>query len=283
MDGIAVVAADTCRLESHSPGSTRVQEPFMRKLLSTLAWGGAISLVLLSPPARADLIVSGSGTSTDTTPIAASADFNLTGSTLTVVLTNTSTTPLSAVPASQASVLTELLFNAPTLASGLPGPAGSAALTAGSTLAGAASTETVGQNWQYIAGSGVATTGLNGFGPSGNLCGTSGCGVMVDGSGFGLVPVGSTLTPDGLPGNTYVEDSATYTLTLPTGSPFTLADITSVSFVYGTGADDETTITCVPGAVGCTFGPPVIPEPSALALFGSALVLFGMMWRRKSV
>jgi PEP-CTERM motif len=252
----------------------------MRKWLPILALGSAaVALALPSPQARADLIVSGSGTSTDGTSIAAKVDFNLTGPTLTVVLTNIGATNL----ASQASVLTELLFAGPTLAGPLPGAAGTAALTAGSFLAGPATTETVGQNWQYIAGSGLGTTGLNGFGPSGNLCGTSGCGVMVDGSGFGLVPSGADLTHDGLPTRTYVEDSATYTLTLPAGSTFTLADITSVSFVYGTSTSDETTITCVPGTPGCSFGPPLVPEPSALALVGSALLVFGFVWRRRSI
>lgn len=255
----------------------------MRKFRSVLAFGGLVSLVLLTPAAHADLIVSGSGTSTDTTPLAASVDFNLTGNTLTVVLTNTSTTPLSVAPASQASVLTELLFNGPVPAGTLPGSTGSAGLTAGSTLAGVPSTETVGQNWQYIAGTGVGTTGID-FGPDGNLCGTPGCGVPVDGSGFGLVPTGSTLASDGLSTRTYIEDSATFTFTLPADSTFTLADIDTVSFVYGTGADDETKITCTPGTPGCSFGPPIpTPEPSALALLGGALVIFGVIWRRKMV
>lgn len=39
---------------------------------------------------------------------------------------------------------------------------------------------------------------------------------------------------------------------------------------------------CTPGEVGCTLAPPLVPEPSALALVGSALVIFGVMWRRKS-
>jgi hypothetical protein len=38
---------------------------------------------------------------------------------------------------------------------------------------------------------------------------------------------------------------------------------------------------CTPGEAGCAVAPP-IPEPSALALVGGALVIFGFVWRRRS-
>lgn len=61
--------------------------------------------------------------------------------------------------------------------------------------------------------------------------------------------------------------------------------ITAVSFDFGTGPD--TTLpgsVCTPGTPNCASGPPIpTPEPSALALLGGALVIFGVIWRRKMV
>jgi hypothetical protein len=252
---------------------------FKQKLTATFVSGVALAFGIASVPAYAGLFT-GSGNSTDPFPIAATADFEFNSgtNTLTIVLTNTGA-PLSPVAPpgtnpSQASVLTELLFNGtPATTTSLPGTSGSAALTAGSSIVNPDGT-TVGQNWQYIAGTGVGTTGID-FGPSGNLCVTpAGCGVMVDGSGFGLVPNGSALSTDGLSTRPYVENSATFTLVFPAG--FTLSDITTVSFVYGTGSGDKTVVPGIPS------GPPLLPEPASLVLLGTALAAFGVYRRRKS-
>jgi PEP-CTERM motif-containing protein len=62
--------------------------------------------------------------------------------------------------------------------------------------------------------------------------------------------------------------------------------ITDVTFSFGTSLNEHTLpgSVCTPGTPNCSSGPPILtPEPSALALFGGALVVFGMMWRRRSV
>jgi hypothetical protein len=78
--------------------------------------------------------------------------------------------------------------------------------------------------------------------------------------------------------------NGTGTFTISDAAITATTSITAVSFDFGTGPD--TTLpgsVCTPGTPNCASGPPGIPEPSALALFGGALVIFGMISRRKSV
>jgi hypothetical protein len=145
-------------------------------------------------PAYADLVVSGTGTDSDGSPISATVDFSLTGNIFQIVLTNND------VANSEASVLTNVGFNAvPTPATPLPSASGSAAVTPGSSLVanGAIDSHTVGQEWAYLTG-GAASSGFGVGSGSGNLCGTAGCGDMLDGSAFGLVGTGTNLNQDGL-------------------------------------------------------------------------------------
>jgi hypothetical protein len=83
--------------------------------------------------------------------------------------------------------------------------------------------------------------------------------------------------------NPYIDGTGTFTIA---DSAITAdTTITAVSFDFGTGPD--TTLpgsVCTPGTPNCgTSGPPLVPEPSALALVGSALAMFGFVWRRRSV
>jgi hypothetical protein len=109
----------------------------------------ALALGLGIMPAHADLIVSGTGTDSDGSPISATVDFSLTGNIFQIVLTNNN------VANSQASVLTNVGFNAvPTPATALPSASGTAAITAGSSKValGTPDTHTVGQEWAYLTG-----------------------------------------------------------------------------------------------------------------------------------
>jgi hypothetical protein len=215
-------------------------------------------------PVHADSLYTGSNGS-----LAASANFNLSGSTLTVTLTNTSTGDVL-VPT---DVLTGVFFNTTHALTPV-----SASLN-GSTVYYGTLTN-VGDGWGYASSvsaqgknSAISATGaVSGLGHS-NF---SGANNMLDGLDYGLLSAGD----DSSTGNTgvtghgpLIKDSAQFTLTAASG--FSLSELGStVVFQYGTSLSD----TSYSGSLA-----PSVPEPTSLVLLGigAAGLVVGSRWRRQ--
>jgi PEP-CTERM motif len=238
--------------------------------------------IALSQPARADLVFTGSGTNVNGTAISATADFSLTGSVFQIVLTNNDP---SLAPA---SVLTNLaVVTAPAPATALPSASGTISFTSGSSLvsSGTVASYSLGQEWAYLSG-GTASSGWGVGTGYGNLCGsasqctTGGHGLAqpLDGPAYGLVGPNTDLTLSPLSNTTFVQNSVTIDITLASNSTFTLADITSVDFQYGTSpGEGAITVEGCTGGSDCSptiggGGGATVPEPASAALLGFGLI-----------
>jgi hypothetical protein len=202
--------------------------------------------------------------------IAASADFEIVGGNLQIVLTNTYT----GSTLDQAHVLTGVTF----ITTGSV-TSGSAAIAAGSLLfssSGAVagtSGMSVNEGWGY--GTAGATKGVEASGRI-NGIGDAFDGTALDGSAYGLLSASTSLPlQDGLPQHTpYLQNRVVITLygTLS-------ADVSSVDFQWGTGSGEPD----LPGTPG---GPPPVgsvPEPASIAVWGivSALAAGAVSLRKQ--
>lgn len=160
--------------------------------------------------------------------LAATADFELTGSTLTVTLTNTSAADTT-IPE---NVLTGVFFNTTSVLTPV-----SANLNGSTTHFGAV-VNNVGEGWQYKSGvnaqgknSGLSAAGLDIFGPNGNFFSPA---VKVNGLGYGILSAGDNLgTYNGGFHGPLVKNSVQFLLTAASG--FSLNELgNSVVFQYGT-------------------------------------------------
>jgi hypothetical protein len=221
--------------------------------------------------------------------LSASADFSIVGGNLQVVLTNTA----SADVMNPAQVLTALFFNV----AGNPALSRLAAvLTAGSSVFydadGQPAGGVVGGEWAYKNGlsgapgsvnAGISSSGLGLFG-AGDLFPGPGLQppASPDGVQYGLLSAGDN-TGSGNGGITgsggLIKHSVTFTLGSLPGN-FRLADISDVSFQYGTALTEPN----VPGTClrDCGPGTHVVPEPSTwIMLVTGTLCLLGYGWSRR--
>lgn len=241
------------------------------KLLPIIA---ASALCAMCVPAMATVLYT--GTSGD---LAASASFSISGSDLTINLSNDALVS----PIDAAHVLTGIYFD---LGTGAMTPS-SATIVSGDiaqpsecdVASNCSSLTNVGGEFSYYFNS-----GLNEIGSAGYLDGNTSSGnfngpnlddpVALDGVNFGIVPVGfiDYSGNGGLDGDPLIKGVVTFVLD-GVASGLTEADISNVSFHYGT--QDEYSF----GGLDPRDPPNPIPEPGSLALLGAGLL--GMMAGRK--
>jgi hypothetical protein len=205
--------------------------------------------------------------------LSASAEFNLSGSTLTVTLTDTATSANNMYVPSD--VLTAVYFGTGSLAALTP----QTASLDGSTVVSPDGTN-IGANWEFLGGfspvrglvNGISASGLSVFGQGNfnNCAATSTCNNL-GGINWGLVP--SFFPPPqgingGVSGRTLVDDRVQFTLSTTPG--FSLSSINSVQFQWGT-SDTEFSATGLVAA----------PEPSSFMLVGGGIALAAFLRRKR--
>lgn len=222
---------------------------------------------LFTIAASAPLAASGSVVFTGSSgSLSASASFDKVGTQLKVVLTNTSAFDVL-VPV---DVLTALFFNI----AGNPALTRSSGISGGPTFLGTSMVSgagtVVGGEWaylnglaQYSANSGISSVGLSIFGPGDLFPGPNLSGpVSPDGLQYGLTSAGdnSATGNAAILGNELTKNSVTFFL--DGFGAFSLSQISSVTFQYGTALDEGH----FGGGGGGGGG--TVPEPMTLALFG---------------
>ncbi|MBK4738215.1 PEP-CTERM sorting domain-containing protein [Noviherbaspirillum pedocola] len=209
--------------------------------------------------------------------LGASATFDVSGNTLQITLTNTSTADVT----NTAQLLTAVFFNinnSPSLS--LTGASANLGASSAIYLNGSPQTyaglPNVGGEWaygsgldQYSASYGISSSGLGLFGNP-NLNGNNLADpAAVDGPNFGITSAGDDLTTgnQGLNSVPIIQNSVVFNFALAPNSGLTAADFKNVTFQYGTDLSDPH-ITGDGGGGGTGTN---VPEPGMLALLGIGL------------
>jgi len=263
----------------------------------TRVWTGLITVLALAVCApRADATVMFSNTANG---LSASASFSISGTTLTILLTNTDAATGAGAPTDAANVLSGLFFN---LGTGSFTPVSANTNGNGSIIqtdqcdVNCSSTTNVGGEFSYASGGVNWLAGTNqGISSSGYLNANTSAGnfngpnydnpAALDGINFGMVPnnwvAGSG--NGGLDSVPLIEGTVKFVLTVPTG--LSEGDIKNVYFTYGTAAGEGTLAGTTSASATTTGGQTTsgssVPEPGTLSILGLALAGVGYRFRRK--
>jgi hypothetical protein len=252
-----------------------------RKQIASVAAALALAWAM---PASAIVVWTGTGTTDENgTTVHAEADFSLSGSDLSVTLTNT-----GAATTAQGDTLTGVIFSIngdQTLSFDMVGPVCGQTLGPGSeiwtdkTAGSNNTTDPLCGSWtsqlasppKFPAEFGVATTGYGGEFNGGSI-------TLGNASpDYGIV--GANTFPRNAFGGAqfpFIQNSLVFNFAVTSGS-FTESDITGVAFLFGTRGTSVITGECLAGCI-----PIIVPEPGSLALLGIAGVALGWISRRRA-